>query len=150
MDAVLRAVAIYVFLLVVFRLSGKRTLSEVTTFDFVLLLIISEATQQALLGDDFSVTMAVLVIITLVCLDVFLSLLQRRFRRLDRMMNGLPLVLVDNGRMLDQRMKKTRVEEAEILHAARQSQGLERLDQVKYAVPETSGGISIIPYSSQG
>lgn len=145
MDAVLRAVAIYVFLVVVFRISGKRTLAEVTTFDFVLLLIISEATQQALLGDDFSVTMAFLVITTLVGIDVFFSLLQRRFTPVNRLMSGLPLVLVDNGKLLDERMKKVRVEESEILHSARQTHGLESMDQVKYAVLETSGGISIIP-----
>ena len=149
MDAVLRAVAIYVFLVVVFRLSGKRTLAEVTTFDFVLLLIISEATQQALLGDDFSVTMALLVITTLVGLDIFFSLVQRRFPPVDRLMSGLPLVLVDNGKLLDERMKKVRVDESEILHAARHLHGLERMDQVKYAVLETSGGISIIPAGSE-
>ena len=150
MDAVLRAFAIYLFLVVVFRISGKRTLAEVTTFDFVLLLIISEATQQALLGDDFSVTMAFLVIITLVGLDIFFSLVQRRFTPVARLMSGLPLVLVDNGKLLDERMKKVRVDKAEILHSARQSHGLEHMDQVKYAVLETSGGISIVPRESSG
>ena len=66
MESVLRAAIVYVFLLVLFRLAGKRTLSDVTTFDFVLLLIISEATQQALLGEDFSLTNAFLVITTLI------------------------------------------------------------------------------------
>lgn len=150
MDAVLRALAIYLFLVVVFRISGKRTLAEVTTFDFVLLLIISEATQQALLGDDFSVTMAFLVITTLIGLDIFFSLVQRRFKPVDRLMSGLPLVLVDNGRLLHERLKKVRVDEAEILHSARQLHGLERMDQVKYAVLETSGGISIVPRDSKG
>ncbi|HUR23925.1 MAG TPA: YetF domain-containing protein [Acidimicrobiales bacterium] len=145
MDAILRAGAVYVFLVVVFRISGKRTLAEVTAFDFVLLLIISEATQQALLGEDFSITMALLVITTLVGLDIFFSLVQRRFKTVDRLMCGLPLVLVDNGKLLDERLKKVRVDEAEILHAARQLHGLERMDQVKYAVLETSGGISIVP-----
>ncbi len=150
MDAVLRALAVYLFLVVVFRISGKRTLAEVTTFDFVLLLIISEATQQALLGDDFSVTMAFLVITTLIGLDIFFSLVQRRFKRVDRLMSGLPLVLVDNGKLLDERMKKVRVDEAEILHSARHLHGLERMDQVKYAVLETSGGISIVPREPGG
>ena len=61
MDAVLRAAAIYLALLFIFRVSGRRTLARVTTFDLVLLLIISESTQQALLGQDFSITMAILV-----------------------------------------------------------------------------------------
>lgn len=120
-------------------------MAEVTTFDFILLLIISEATQQALLGQDFSVTMALLVITTLVGLDVAFSLFQGRFKSVNRLMAGLPMVLVDHGKPLAERMKKARVDESEILHAARYLHGLERLDQVKYAVLETSGGISIIP-----
>lgn len=66
MDAVLRAMVIYFFLLLVFRVAGRRILSEVTTFDFVLLLIVAEATQQGLLGDDFSITNAFLIILTLI------------------------------------------------------------------------------------
>ena len=145
MDAVLRAAAIYLFLLLVFRVSGKRTLAQVTTFDFILLLIISEATQQALLGQDYSITMALLVITTLAGLDIAFSLVQEHSKTVDRLMNGLPVVLVEEGRCLTERMRKVRVDEAEILHAARHLHGLERLEQVKYAVLETSGGISIIP-----
>lgn len=78
MDSVLRALAIYLFLMVIFRISGKRSLAQITTFDFVLLLVIGEATQQALLGDDFSLTNAALVIATLLGLDTGLSLLQQR------------------------------------------------------------------------
>ena len=70
MDAVLRAIAVYLVLLLLFRVAGRRTLAEITTFDFVLLLIIGEATQQALLGEDFSVTNAVIVIATLLFIDV--------------------------------------------------------------------------------
>ncbi|HEX7070897.1 MAG TPA: hypothetical protein VF190_08830, partial [Rhodothermales bacterium] len=69
MDAVLRACAVYVFLLILFRISGKRTLSSATSFDFVLLLIIAETTQQALLGNDFSVTNSFLLIVSLLGLD---------------------------------------------------------------------------------
>ena len=79
MDAVLRGAAVYLALLLIVRLSGKRTLSQVTTFDFVLLLILSEATQQALLGLDYSITMAVLVIVTLIGLDRLADYLGWRF-----------------------------------------------------------------------
>jgi uncharacterized membrane protein YcaP (DUF421 family) len=71
-DSVLRAAAIYLVLLVLFRVAGRRTLSEITSFDFVLLLVIGEATQQALLGEDFSLIHAVLVIVTLIMLDVLI------------------------------------------------------------------------------
>jgi uncharacterized membrane protein YcaP (DUF421 family) len=145
MDAVLRAAAIYFFLLVLFRIAGKRTLSDVTTFDFVLLLIIGEATQQALLGEDFSLTNAFLVILTLIGLDIVFSLWQQRWPWLDKWLEGMPLVIVEHGQPLRERMQRARVSEEDILTAARERQGLARMDQIEYAVLERSGGISIIP-----
>lgn len=145
MESVLRAAAIYIILLVVFRIAGRRTLSEMTSFDFVLLLIIGEATQQALLGEDFSVTNAFLVIVTLLLIDVGMSLWKQYSEAANRIIEGVPTVLVDHGRPLKALMDKARVREDEILEAARRLQGLERMDQIKYAVLEVSGGISIIP-----
>lgn len=145
MDAVLRAGAIYLALLLIFRITGKRSLAQITTFDFVLLLVIGEATQQALLGNDFSITNAVIVIVTLLALDLGISRLQTRFPRLGPWLDDVPLVLVENGTLLRQRMDRSRISEADILHAARATQGLERMDQVKYAVLERTGEISIIP-----
>jgi uncharacterized membrane protein YcaP (DUF421 family) len=145
MDSVLRATAIYLCLLVLFRIAGKRTLSNVTTFDFVLLLIISESTQQALLGEDFSITNAFLVIITLIGIDIALSLWVQRWSWLSKWLEGMPLVIVEHGQPLRDRMQRSRVSEDEILTAARERQGLARMDQIQYAVLERSGGISIIP-----
>lgn len=145
MESVLRAAAIYLVLLVIFRIAGRRALSEITTFDFVMLLIIGEATQQALLGEDFSITNAALVIVSLIAIDVMLSLLERRSPKLARMINGEPIIIVEHGKVLRQRLYKSRVEEADILEAARHSQGLERIDQIKFAVLERNGSISIIP-----
>lgn len=147
MDAIGRAVAVYFFLVIVIRLAGKRTFAEVTTFDFVLLLIISEASQQALLGNDFSITKGVLVITTLVAVDILMSHLSVRSRTVHYILDDVPLVLLEDGRPLKGRMEKCRVSEADILHAARELQGLESLDQIKYAVLERSGGISIVPKS---
>ena len=145
MDAVLRSASIYFFLLLVFRLAGKRTLAEVTPFELILLLIIGEATQQALLGDDFSVTNAMLVITTLVVIDIALGLLKQRAPRLERVVEGTPVVIFADGELLPERMREARLDESDILEAARSTQGLESLDQVKFAVLERSGGISIIP-----
>jgi len=145
MDAVLRGTVVYVFLLIIFRISGKRSLGQVTTFDFVLLLIIAETTQQALLGDDFSVTNSFLLIVTLVTIDIGLSLLKRHSQRLDRMLEGTPLLIVEHGRPLEEYMKKARIDEQEVMQAARELQGLERLDQIKYAVLERNGDITIVP-----
>lgn len=145
MGAILRAAAIYLVLLLVFRIAGKRTVAQMTTFDFLLLLIISEATQQAMLGGDFSIINAALVIVTLVGLDIGLSLWKQKWPKLDKLLEGMPLVLVEDGQLLKDRMDKVRVDESDILTAARDSHGLERMEQIKYAVLERSGGISIIP-----
>lgn len=147
MDAVLRAAAIYGFLLVIFRITGRRSLAQATTFDLILLLIISEATQQALLGDDFSVTNGLIIISTLVAIDVGLSLLQHRFRTFDKIIDGVPLVIVEDGKPMDERLHKARIDISEVMEQARATQGLERLDQVKYAVLERNGSISIVPRS---
>ncbi len=148
MDSVLRASVVYFGLLIIMRLAGKRSLAQITTFDFVLLLIIGEATQNALLGQDFSMTNALVVIVTLVGIDIGLSLLKRRSKALDRFLEDVPLVIVENGVPLKDRMHKARVDEEDILSAARHLQGLERMDQIRYAVLESSGGISIVPMKS--
>lgn len=148
MDAVLRGVAVYVVLLVIFRITGKRTMSQVTTFDFVLLLLVGEATQQALLGEDFSITHAALVITTLMLLDRLSDYLSWRFPRFQRATESVPVVLVDNGQPLRDVMAREHISDEDVLASARENQGLERMDQVKYAVLETSGGISILPKAS--
>jgi uncharacterized membrane protein YcaP (DUF421 family) len=145
MDSVLRAIAIYVIIWMIFRIAGRRTFAELTSFDFVLLLICGEASQQALLGTDFSITNAGLVVLTLVWMDVGLSHLKQRVKSADRVMDGLPLVLVANGKLLHQRMDRERVDESDILDEARKRMGISRIDQIKYAVLERDGKISIVP-----
>lgn len=145
MDPVFRALTIYTVLLLLFRIAGRRTMAQMTNFDFILLLIMSEATQNAMIGNDYSVTNGVLVILTLIGVDVLLSLVKQRSPRLEQWLDGLPLVIVENGRPLPDLMGRARIDEQDILSAARERLGLERMDQIKYAVLETSGGISIIP-----
>lgn len=147
MDAIIRAAVTYFILLLLFRLTGKRSLAQATTFDFVLLLVVGEATQQALLGEDFSLTMAALVIATLLALDRVADYLGFRFPRVDKILESVSVLLVDDGKLLQDRMKRAHIGEDEILHYARQAHGIERLDQVKYAVLEKDGGITIVPKS---
>ena len=145
MDAVIRAAVVYLFLLLIVRISGKRTLADVTTFDAALLLIISETTQQAMIGGNDSITHAMLLIITLVGIDIGLSLVKQRWPSLGKWVDDVPLVIVADGKPIHDRMRKCRVDEDDVLHAARELQGLERFDQIRYAVLERSGGITIIP-----
>jgi uncharacterized membrane protein YcaP (DUF421 family) len=144
-ESVVRAVCIYGVLLVLFRLTGNRSLGQISTFDFVLLLIISEAIQNAMVGNSYSLTNAFVLVITLVIIDVGLSLIKQRSHKVDKWLEGTPIVIVDHGRPLRDRMDRARVADDDVLTAARLLHGLERMDQVKYAVVERSGEISIIP-----
>jgi uncharacterized membrane protein YcaP (DUF421 family) len=150
MESVLRAAVIYGFLLTVFRISGKRSLAQITPFDFVLLLIVAEATQQALLGPDYSITNAALVILTIVGIDIALSHWRLRSRRVEKLLDDVPLVLVDRGVPIADRLARSRVHESDILEAARLRQGLTTLEEIEYAVLETNGEISIVPRRGAG
>lgn len=145
MDAVLRGLGVYVVIWLVLRLTGRRTMSEVTTFDFILLLIIGEATQQALLGEDFTVTNAAIVILTIVMLDDVLTMLRSGFPAFERIMDGIPVLVMKDGKPLTDRLKRERIDQDDILHSAREVHGIERMDEVESAVLEPSGGISVIP-----
>ncbi|MCI0548839.1 MAG: DUF421 domain-containing protein [Candidatus Rokubacteria bacterium] len=145
MESVLRGVVMYAFLLLVFRVADKRTFAQSTPFDLVLLLVIAEVTQHGLVGQDYSLTSAMVLVVTLVGIDIGLSLWRRRSRRVERLLDDLPLILVVDGRPITRRMAKARVDESDVMEAARLHRGLERMDQIKYAVLETNGAISIIP-----
>ncbi|TCP08728.1 DUF421 domain-containing protein [Caldimonas thermodepolymerans] len=145
MDVILRTLAIYLFLLVLFRLAGKRALSELSTLDFILLLIVSEATQNALIGDDHSLVTGMTVILTLVLMDLGLSVVKSRSATIEKIVEGTPLLLVEHGRVLHGPMRRSLVTEDDVLQSARLTHGLERLDQIRFAVLESSGGISIVP-----
>jgi uncharacterized membrane protein YcaP (DUF421 family) len=147
MDLVIRGLVVYLFLLLIFRISGKRSLRSATTFDFVLLLIIAETTQQALVGEDASITGAFLLIIVLVGTDILLSLVKRWMPRMDRLLEGQPLVILRDGVPLKKRMHVERVDEDDILSAARETRGVERLEDIERAVLEKNGAISIVPRS---
>ena len=144
MEAILRVVAMYLFLLLVFRVTGRRTLGESTTYDLLLLLVISETTQQAMVGQDHSMTHAFLLIITFLTLDVLMSVLKQHSHRVERILEDVPLIIVEHGRPLKERMDRVRIDEADVLEAARRLQGIQRLDQIKYAVLERSGTIFVI------
>lgn len=147
MDSVVRVVIMYLFLMLVFRIAGKRTLSEATTFDLLMLLVISETTQQAMVDQDHSITHAFLLILTFIVMNVGFSLWKQRSETVERLIDGVAVILVEHGRLLHNRMNKVRVDEKDILEAARQDHGLERIDQIKFAVLERGGHVSIIPAS---
>lgn len=145
MESVIRGIAIYAFLLLITRLSGRRSMAQTTPFDFVLLLIIAETTQQALLGDDFSLINALVLILTLFSVDILLSYLKRFSPRTALWLDGAPTVLISGGHVDDHAMRRARIGIGDVLEAARSQHGLRSLAEIDAAVLEVSGNISVIP-----
>lgn len=145
MDLAFRAAAVFFALFIIMRIAGSRQFAEMTTFDAALIIVIAEVTGNALSGEDYSITASVIVIATLVFLDILVSLLKHRFKGFGKVSEGVPMLLVENGRTIDKTLHKERIDKADILATARKDHGLERLDQIKYAVLERDGTISIVP-----
>ena len=144
MDAVIRGLAIYFTLLVIVRLSGRRTLAQMTPFDLVIVLVISETTQQAMLGDDFSITNAIILILTLFTTDIALSYVKRWWPRTAHVIDGVPTVLVVDGRYDERALRGCRLDKEDVMEAARNQEGIERVSDIKFAILEVSGNISVI------
>lgn len=145
METVLRGVVTYLFVWFIFRIAGKRSLAQITTFDAVLLLIISETVQSSLIDEDNSMTNAFVLILTILGFDVLLSCIKQRFPAIEHVVDGVPLVLMDEKGLDEEVLEKERVDKDDILAAAREQQGLATLEEIEYAVLEQSGGISVIP-----
>ncbi|MCS2150116.1 DUF421 domain-containing protein [Scandinavium manionii] len=144
MDMILRAVVIYLVLVLVFKIAGRRALLQMTSFDLILLLIISEATQQALLGSDFSVTGSVLSIVTLIVMDMLFGKIKKYLPGAEEMIDGSPVILVEHGVLMREKMRMADISEDDIMVSARNNQGLTALSQIKFAILESNGHISII------
>ena len=146
MDIVLRTVAAFVFLLMLMRVIGRRELSTLQPFDLILLIVLGDAVQQGLTQDDYSVTGAFLVIGTFAVLQVFVSWISYRFPGSRPILEGEPLVVVQDGNVIDRNLMRERLTVEEIAEAARLEQ-IASLDEIRWAVLETTGQISFIKKS---
>jgi uncharacterized membrane protein YcaP (DUF421 family) len=144
MDLAFRAVALFCFVYLITRIIGRRELSSLEPFDLILLIVIGDAIQQGLTQDDYSVTGALIVIGTFAILQVLVSYISFRFPRLRPALDGEPIVVVQDGRAIEKNMRRERITLEEVLVEARQQQ-VPSLDEIAWAVLETSGKISIIP-----
>jgi uncharacterized membrane protein YcaP (DUF421 family) len=144
MDIVLRIGLIYVAIMIGLRVMGKRDLGKLSPFDLVTLMMIPEIVSQALVGEDFSVTAAMIGLATLFVLVFFTSAISHRYVLVRKAVEGSPTVLVCQGAFLVRQMDRERVQPEE-LFAEMHKAGLEELRQVKWAILETDGTISIIP-----
>jgi len=145
LELVARAAIIYFGLILLMRLAGNRQFAQMTAFDLVLLLLIAEVTDQALIGEDRSVTGVLVVITTLIALDILMSLAKRRWRPLGKLLEGVPMLLVDHGKLVSATSFRERVSPDEILEAARRDHGIESMDGIEYAILERNGNITIVP-----
>jgi uncharacterized membrane protein YcaP (DUF421 family) len=144
MDLVLRATFVFAFILLLTRVIGKRELGSLQPFDLVLLIILGDALQQGLTQDDYSLTGAVLVVGTIAVLQVGVSWLTFRFPRIRPVLEGEPLIIVEDGKPIERNLKRERLTISEVAEAARREQ-IAHLSEVRWAILETSGTISFIP-----
>jgi uncharacterized membrane protein YcaP (DUF421 family) len=143
-EPVLRAVACYLLLLIVVRLSGKRGLAQVTIFDLVLLLLISQTVGRALIGSDSSITSALVTTVTLVTVNRVNDAAAHRWSDMSHVLEDAPLVLIEDGHVHEDRLADMKIRLDDILETARLGWGIERLDQIKHAILERSGSFSIV------
>jgi uncharacterized membrane protein YcaP (DUF421 family) len=144
---VISGAAIYLSVLVFTRITGRRTLAQTTVFDIVLLLLLAETAQGFLLRDDPSFTNFAVVLATFGVIDVAMSYLKLHFTFAQALIDGAPTILMRDGEVLENRLRRTRVTRDDIIEAARMQHGIASWDEIDAAVLESGGGISIIKKS---
>lgn len=147
MDLILRATVIFLFVYVLTRVVGRRELGSSEPFDLILLVVLGDLIQQGITQSDNSVTGSVLVISTLALLTVAVSYLSVRVPRLRPLLDGEPLILIENGKPNAGNLKRQRLDLSEVLAEARLQQ-IAHLADIQWAILESSGQISIIPKNS--
>jgi uncharacterized membrane protein YcaP (DUF421 family) len=147
MDLVVRSVVVFFFVLVLTRVIGRRELSQLAPFDLILLIILGDALQQGLTQDDYSVTGALLVVGTFAVLQVFMSWVGYRFRPLRPILEGEPLIIVQDGKPIEKNLKRERLTLDEVMESARMHE-IGSLDDVQWAIIERNGEISFLRKSN--
>jgi uncharacterized membrane protein YcaP (DUF421 family) len=142
----LRTVVVYVVLLVLMRLAGKREIGQMTAFDLVVLLIISNAVQNAMIGPDTSLNGGLLAVVCLLVVNRLVDRIGLRSTWFERSVVGEPTLLIHDGVLLHAHLRAEGVTEDEVRQALREH-GIEDLTAVKLAVLEVDGTISVVPYA---
>jgi len=148
MDIVIRAAVMFFFVYLLTRIIGRRELSSLQPFDLILLVMIGDLVQQGVTQNDFSVTGAFLVGGTIALLTVLVSYASFRFPRLRPVLDGDPVIVLEDGKPIARNLRRNRIALDELAAAARQNQ-IDSLDDVRWAVLETNGRISFIPKSAR-
>ena len=146
MDLVLRAAIAFAFVYLLTRVIGRRELSSLQPFDLIMLVMIGDLVQQGVTQNDFSVTGALLVGSTIALMTVCVSYLSFRFPRLRPALDGEPVIVVENGKPIEQNLRRNRITLEELAAAARLD-GYASLEPIRWAVLETNGRLSFVPLS---
>ena len=144
MDIVLRAAVAYLFILFLMRVVGRRELSSMEPSDVILLVVIGDLVQNGVTQSDYSVTGVVLAAGTIGTLATLTAFVTYKWSRIRNVVEGEPVILVEDGKLIERNLKNERLTPDELMEQARLQQGVESLDDVKWAVLETSGAISIV------
>ncbi|WP_099560780.1 DUF421 domain-containing protein, partial [Stenotrophomonas maltophilia] len=142
-EFILRAVVVYVVVLGMVRLGGKRALGQITPFDVLLIVLLGNAVQNALLGTDTSLGGGLLLAATLILLNYGVGWLTTRNRRMERLIEGEPTVIARDGRLFEAVLRRELISRADFDAALRQQGGLQ-IEDVQIALLETTGNITII------
>jgi uncharacterized membrane protein YcaP (DUF421 family) len=146
-NIILRTAVVYSVILIGLRLTGKREIGQMTVFDLVVLLLLANAVQNAMVGPDTSLTGGVLAAIVLLALNTVVAQLRMRWPRLRRLVEGTPTLLVLHGEVIPDHMRREGVDQ-ETLEAALREHGVAELEDVEMAVLEIDGSISVVPVGS--
>lgn len=149
MEIVIRALVIFFFLWLITRSVGRSTLGELSTFELLLYVTMGDLVQQGVTQQDYSVTAAVLAVGTFAVLTVALSWLQWKFPRTRDFVTGRPVVVVSDGALQEEALRRQRLSTADLLVAARE-QGIRRTSEIEYAVLEADGRLSFFIYEDSG
>ena len=143
MDLVIRAAVAFLFVYLLTRVIGRRELSSMQPFDLIMLVMIGDLVQQGVTQNDFSVTGLMLVTSTIALMTVAVSYVSFRFPRLRPVLDGEPVIVVEDGKPIERNLRRNRITLEELAAAAR-ADGIGSLDSVRWAVLETNGRISFL------
>lgn len=142
-ELIIRATTVFLVLFLLFKIWGKKHIGEMAPFDFVILLIMSEALQNSLISNESSITGGLIVVTTLMLLATFMGLLSYHFRSAEKFLEGTPKVLIRNGKLMEDILQKEKISIAELLESIREN-GVLNLQDIALAMLEANGKISVI------
>ena len=143
MDIVVRAIVLYGFVILLMRVIGRRELSSLTAVDLVLLIVLGDAIQQGLTQDDYSVTGAMIAVSTIAGVQVLTSYVSYRSKRVRRVLEGLPIVVIQDGRLVEENLRRERLTADDIAEEMRGHE-IAAFDDVAWGILEANGQMNFI------